>query len=47
MRKATIALAATLLALALPLAASAKGSPPVKHTKTVSVAVTKNSAWLC
>lgn len=39
-------LVAALAALALPLAASAHGKPPVKHVK-MAPAVAKNSAWLC
>ena len=34
-------------ALCLPLAASAHGKPPIKHHNAHTVAVAKNSAWLC
>jgi len=47
LRKTALTLTTLACALALPLAADAHGKPPVKQTKSVSVAVTKNSAWLC
>lgn len=48
MRKTVTAFAAIALALTLPLAASAKGKPPVKKTATPAAATAaKNSAWLC
>lgn len=47
MKKLTLSLVIGALALALPLAAAAKGKPPVKQTKATAAAVAKNSAWLC
>ena len=43
----TTLVAVAVAAFVLPVAASAGNKPPAKHVNAASVAVAKNSAWLC